>query len=500
MTEQITIKVNGISIYTQAGLSLSEITKGEKPCGGHGLCGKCKVIAKGELSPITEREKSLLSAEQLSEGFRLACLTFALGNCEIVTLDGEKGSQIVTEGALPAIEIDPIFKEYGVSIDIGTTTLAARLYKSDGTLVSSTSMLNPQQEWGADVISRVESALNGKGKELASSIRAALSGIITELAFSADIDPKNIDGVVITGNTIMLSLLTETSPEPFSHAPFEAKRLFGETLSAAELKVRVLKKDTKIYVAPCISAFVGADTVCALLATELCSKDTAMLADIGTNGEIALWHNGKLTVCSTAAGPAFEGVGISMGMRGAAGAIDKVTLINGKLEPHVIGNVPPAGICGSGLIDAVACLLDNETIDETGYFEDKSILIKAPVSITRQDIRMLQLAKSAIKAGVMTLLHNQGLSEADISSLYIAGGFGNYLNKRNAARIGLLPKTLAARSLSAGNAALSGASMILLNSASKTKAEAIAKVANVTELATDPFFSEEYVAGMLFEG
>ena len=298
----------------------------------------------------------------------------------------------------------------------------------------------------------------------------------------------------------MLSLLTETSPEPFSHAPFEAKRLFGETLSAAELKVRVLKKDTKIYVAPCISAFVGADTVCALLATELCSKDTAMLADIGTNGEIALWHNGKLTVCSTAAGPAFEGVGISMGMRGAAGAIDKVTLINGKLEPHVIGNVPPAGICGSGLIDAVACLLDNETIDETGYFEEESTLIKAPVSITRQDIRMLQLAKSAIKAGVMTLLHNQGLSEADISSLYIAGGFGNYLNKRNAARIGLLPKTLAARSLSAGNAALSGASMILLNSASKTKAEAIAKVANVTELATDPFFSEEYVAGMLFEG
>ena len=500
MIEQITIKINGIPIQAQAGLSLSEITKGEQPCGGHGLCGKCKVIAKGELSPITEKEKALFSKAQLAEGFRLSCLTFALGDCEIITLDSEKGTQIVTESTLPAIKIHPIFENYGVAIDVGTTTLGARLYKNDGSLLASASRLNPQQEWGADVISRVESALNGKEKELASSIRTAISGIITELASTADIDPENIDGVVITGNTIMLSLLTEESAEPFSHAPFEVKRLFGETFSAADLNVSVLKNNTKIYVAPCISAFVGADTVCALLATELCSKDTAMLADIGTNGEIALWHKGNLTVCSTAAGPAFEGVGISMGMRGAAGAIDKVTLINGKLETHVIGEIQPAGICGSGLVDAVACLLDNETLDETGYLEEESILIKDPVTITQKDIRMFQLAKSAIYAGIMTLIHNEGLTEADITALYVAGGFGNYLNKRNSARIRLLPKDLAAKSLSVGNAALSGASMILLNNAFKTKADAISKAANVTELATDPFFAEEYVAGMLFEG
>jgi uncharacterized 2Fe-2S/4Fe-4S cluster protein (DUF4445 family) len=189
-----------------------------------------------------------------------------------------------------------------------------------------------------------------------------------------------------------------------------------------------------------------------------------------------------------------------MGMRGAAGAIDKVTLINGKLEAHVIGNVPPAGICGSGLIDAVACLLDNETLDQTGYLEDEKVTIKDPVAITQQDVRMLQLAKSAINAGIMTLLHNQGISETDIDSLYIAGGFGNYLNKRNAARIGLLPKSLATKSVSVGNAALSGASMILLNSTLKTKAEAISKAANVAELSTDPFFAEEYVTGMLFGG
>jgi uncharacterized 2Fe-2S/4Fe-4S cluster protein (DUF4445 family) len=500
MIEQITIKINGIPIQAQAGLSLSEITKGEQPCGGHGLCGKCKVIAKGELSPIAEQEKALLSKDQLAKGFRLACLTDALGDCEIITLDGEKGTQIVTEGTLPAIEKHPMFENYGVAIDVGTTTLAARLYKSDGSLLASASRLNPQQEWGADVISRVESALNGKENELATSIRAALVSLITELAFMADIDPKSVDGVVITGNTIMLSLLTETTVKPFSHAPFEVKRLFGETLSALQLDLSVLNNDTKIYVAPCISAFVGADTVCALLATELCSKSTAMLADIGTNGEIALWHKGKLTVCSTAAGPAFEGVGISMGMRGATGAIDKVIILNGKLDAHVIGNVPPVGICGSGLIDAVACLLDNETLDETGYLEEESILIKEPVSITQKDIRMFQLAKSAIYAGIMTLIHSEDLTESDISALYVAGGFSNYLNKRNAARTGLLPESLARKAISVGNAALSGASMILLNNAFKTKAEAISKAANITELATDPFFAEEYVAGMLFEG
>lgn len=172
---------------------------------------------------------------------------------------------------------------------------------------------------------------------------------------------------------------------------------------------------TPVYLPPCISAFVGADITCAILATQLCEGNTALLAGIGTNGEMALWHDGKLTVCSTAAGPAFDGVGISMGMRGADGAIDKVTLSEGALQAHILGNGPPVGICGSGLVDAVACLLENGILDESGCLEDDSVVIADPVALIPKDIRMLQLAKSAICAGLVTLIDDAKISPPKLS-------------------------------------------------------------------------------------
>lgn len=277
------------------------------------------------------------------------------------------------------------------------------------------------------------------------------------------------------------------------------KRLFGETFTATELSLCALQQDTQIYIPPCISAFVGADITCAILATDLCQKNTAMLADIGTNGEMALWNNGKLTVCSTAAGPAFEGVGISMGMQGVTGAIDKVILKDGKLIAHVIGNKEPIGICGSGLIDAVACLIDMEETDETGHLINDETIITPHVKLTQKDIRMLQLAKSAICAGMLTLTESVGLNPSDIDRLYIAGGFGNYLNKDNAVKLGLLPKSLAAVSDTVGNAAIGGATMILLNSKIKTVAQTVARNAIVLDLSTNSAFSEHYMMGMLFE-
>jgi len=499
MNKQITVTVNGKPRLAVADMTLSEIINGEKPCGGHGKCGKCKVIAEGELSPLTEAELNLLPADELEGGARLACLTHALGDCEITTVSERERSQIVTAGELPEIEIMPIFTKYGVAIDIGTTTLAARLYDTEGNLLAHTSRLNPQQEWGADVISRIEASLDGKAQELAKAIRQALDDMIYELAEIAKINTKDIDCAVITGNTVMLSLLTQQSVEPFSHAPFRAERLFAEMITSDDIELYNLSQNTPIYLPPCISAFVGADTTCALLATRLCDGDTAMMADIGTNGEMALWHNGKLVVCSTAAGPAFEGVGISMGMRGAGGAIDKVSIEDGQLKAHVIGGEAPTGICGSGLVDAVACMLDLEIVDESGYLEDDEFIIKSPVYLTPKDIRMLQLAKSAICAGLVTLIETEKLNASDISALYIAGGFGNYLNKKSAARIGLLPNDLAEGSKAVGNAALAGASMILLNNDIKKKAEELAKTANTLDLSTDPVFSDQYMSGMMLE-
>ena len=501
--KQITVTVNGQSISAVSGLTLSEIVRGEKPCGGHGKCGKCKVIATGDLSPLTEAERDILSADELGRHVRLACMTRVLGDCTVITEAAEETEQIVTDGALPEMEIQPIFSRYGVAMDIGTTTLAARLYDAAGKCLAVASRINPQQIWGADVVSRIEAALGGKATDLASAIRAALHSMLAELADKALIGSQDIDGVVITGNTVMLSLLTAQSVEPFSHAPFAAERLFGETLSAKDLDLSCLRADTPVYLPPCISAFVGADATCAILATRLCKGDNAvpaaMLVDIGTNGEMALWHNDKLTVCSTAAGPAFEGVGVSMGMRGAVGAIDRVRVEDDWLQAHVIGDVTPIGICGSGLVDAVACMLDLEILDEGGYLEYDTFTIQAPVCITPKDIRMLQLAKSAICAGLVTLLRSEGMTSADVSTLYISGGFGSYLNKDSASRIGLVPAGLAARSTTVGNAALAGAAMLLLNKDMATRAVTVAQGATILDLATNPIFADQYMAGMMLE-
>ncbi|MBQ3017013.1 MAG: DUF4445 domain-containing protein [Clostridia bacterium] len=496
--KEINVTYLGRVIPATRDKSVAEIIGGERPCGGHGKCGKCKYIIEGEISPISDTERALLSESELSSGVRLSCLTYPLGDVTVRSIDEDGGAEIVTGGALPSFEPKPTFSKYGAAIDIGTTTLAAKLYDTSGAALSTAAAINPQGEFGADVISRIEAALGGSDLKLAEAVRGALDDLILELARGANISAADIDGVVITGNTVMLSLLVCESVEPHSHAPFAAKRLFGEALLASELGIKCLGAKTEIYLAPCISAFVGADTVCAILATELCERDTAMLCDIGTNGEMALWHGERLTVCSTAAGPAFEGVGISCGMRGGVGAIDRVSPIGGSLAAHVIGDVLPRGICGSGLVDAVAAMLELEIIDEGGYLEDDEYTILDPVALTPKDIRMLQLAKSAICAGLLTLLDGAKLAVSDVPKLYIAGGFGNYLSFANAARIGLLPKKLARVSKTVGNAALSGASMLLLDKDMRARAESIAKSAKTLDLTSSPTFTEKYIEGMMF--
>lgn len=499
MDNRIRATADGVLKTALCGTYLSELTSGHKPCGGHGACGKCKVLASGALSAPTDAEKRLLSPDELLRGVRLACQTQALGDCEITSLAKETGVMSVTDGILPAFSLSATFREYGAAIDLGTTTLAARLYDRNGALLSTTSLPNPQRTHGADVISRIESACDGQLQALSRAVRLALDHLLTELARSGGVRTEQIERVVVTGNTVMLSLAAEEDLEPFSHAPFCAKRLFDETLCARSLSLASLNPDTPIYFPPCISAFLGADLVCAILATGLCTKKTAVLADVGTNGEIALWHEGKLSACSTAAGPAFEGVGISMGMLCAEGAIDRVCIEKGTLKVHTVGEGTPKGICGSGLIDAVACLLELGILDESGYLEADKFPIAPPVCITPKDLRMLQLAKSAICAGVQTLLHENTLTPTDVSDFFLAGGFGNELNRENAARIGLLPKLLAERALPVGNAALVGAAMLLLNKEACEQARSIAKSAQVSDLSASSVFTERYTLGMALE-
>ena len=502
----VVVTLNGTPLTCPVGMVLGDLLQagghGHMPCGGHGKCGKCRVTVTGEVSPPTEDEKRVLTPHELASGIRLACRVTVLGDCVVTATEQGKG-QIVTHGAFPPSmrgkKITPLWKGYGVAMDIGTTTLAARLYDCTGALLSETSRLNPQSAWGADVISRMEAAMAGNAGKISAITRRALDGMLTELATAAEVETENIGSVVITGNTVMLHLLTETDVEPLTHAPFAAERLFGELLTARDLSLTALPSDTPVYLPPCIAAFIGADTVTATLASDLREiPETALLCDIGTNGEMVLWHENTLYACSTAAGPAFEGAGISMGMNGRVGAIDRVWVTDGEIQAHVIGEADPVGLCGSGLVDAVAALLDTELLDETGYLEDDPAVISIPVEIIQEDIRAVQLAKSAIHAGMRTLIHTAGLDCEEVATLYIAGGFGSYLDVKNAGKIGLLPEELTDRVTVLGNAALTGAAMLLLCEELRPVCETLARETRIVELATNPVFVSEYMERMMF--
>jgi uncharacterized 2Fe-2S/4Fe-4S cluster protein (DUF4445 family) len=390
----------------------------------------------------------------------------------------------------------------GLSVDIGTTTLYASLRTAQGKSAAITRG-NPQTRFGADVISRIGRALSDGGSELAACVRAEIADMVKELCAQSGVTPDSIGAAVITGNTAMLCLFCEHNPEPLSRAPFAADRLFGEYIDNGALgQFPALAPGAKIYLPRCISAFVGGDITTALIACAMCEREeTAVLLDMGTNGEIALWHKGQLLCCSTAAGPAFEGFNITHGVYGIPGAIDHVWIDDGKIHCSSIGGGKAAGICGSGIIDAIAVMLARNIIDETGAFTDESGFFKLrdEIGITARDVRQVQLAKAAIRAGLETLLDASGIRAADVTSLYIAGSFGSFINLENTAAIGLIPRGLGGRVKILGNAAHTGASMLLGDKALIAKSERLAARAQTLALDANPVFAESYTRRMIFD-
>jgi uncharacterized 2Fe-2S/4Fe-4S cluster protein (DUF4445 family) len=452
----------------------------DMPCAGKGICKRCAVHVDGET--------------------RLACQTKAVDGMRAEMVAPVEMEKIATGEMVPIPPANPMFKRYGLSVDIGTTTLCAALFGADGRAETAASK-NPQSTYGADVTSRIERVLSGKADALAGSIRTALAELVLELCTRRDIAPDRIDAAVVAGNTAMLYLLTKQNPEPLSHAPFAADRLFGEYLPSNKLNLP-LAPEAQIYLPRCISAFVGADIATAILASDMCSQDeTALLIDVGTNGEIALWRGETLLCCSTAAGPAFEGAGISQGVYSVTGAIDQVWYDDGAVCYSTIGNVPPIGICGSGIVDALATMLVLGVVDETGAFTNEIgfFEIANGVGVTAQDVRKIQLAKGSIRAGIETLLETAGVQKSEVCAFYIAGGFGSYLNLENAAMIGLIPPELLRCAKVLGNAAHTGASMILKDKALASTAEKLATHAKTIALDANPVFTEQYIAHMLFD-
>ena len=450
------------------------------PCGGRGRCGNCAVRAEGSISPP--------SAAEQTAGTRLSCQITLLADATVWLSSDESAVEI--SGSAPALGC-AMEGAFGAAVDVGTTTVALKLYNlKTGALLAQAGAVNPQVSIAADVMGRIEAAMSGQLSRLQAMVTDIIRQLLTEACLDAAIAFEAVDALVVTGNTTMLYLLTGADPSCLSAAPFRADCLFG-------------KKDTllgiPVYYPPCLDAFVGADITCALLDSGMdLQEKTALLCDIGTNGEIALWKDRNLYITSTAAGPAFEGAGISCGCGSISGAIDRVWVEDGKICIHTIGETPAAGLCGSGLIDAVAAFLQTEIIDETGAVEEDFLPLSESVRLLPGDIRAVQLAKGAIAAGIRTLLEQAGISEEQIDVFYIAGGFGSHLNVASAAAIGLIPSALEEKVTILGNAALSGAARLLLDKTQTDRAEGLRERIISVNLGGNSRFNEYFMEAMLF--
>lgn len=462
----------------------------EFPCGGRGTCRACRVrVLAGSAEPVAADRKAF-SPEQLAAGWRLGCRMHADGELELEL--ARWSSPILADDSISTVEARA---GCGIAIDLGTTTLVAQLCdRGDGRVLATRTALNPQARLGADLMTRIDHACRGGAGELRSLVRDELGRMCGELAAAA---PGPVRLVTVVGNTAMHHLFAGIDVAPLAAPPFRPVDDGLQRLVAADLGWGGIG-DAPVHVLPCLGGFVGSDLTAGILATRLHELDGLnLLVDLGTNGEIVAGGSGGLVCASTAAGPAFEGAGISIGMRAATGAIGACRSEAGALIPEVLGGGPPRGICGSGLVDAIAGALDLQWIVPSGRLQRgrAGIPLAPGLALQPQDVRHLQLAKGAVAAGIHLLCRNLGGSVADVRRVFLAGAFGNYVRIAAAVRIGLLP---VAPDLIApvGNTALLGA-RLALNHDDHAYA-AIRALTRHVELKIEPSFDDTYIDAMGF--
>ncbi len=569
-------------------------------CGGHGSCGRCKVqLVAGKLTPITAREEARLSAAELAQGYRLACLAAPLSDCRVhvpaESLTAPQRTQV--EGLETSVEIAPAVSAclveiaaptlddlraddrrlceavaaatgseaeltdlevarhasvelrrlgwrarvtlrgreiihvapadaawLGLAVDIGTTKIAAYLVDlATGRTVAAQGAMNPQIAYGEDVIARL--AYAGKGPEEAATLQALLADglnrLVADLCAEANARPADIVDAVVVGNTAIHHLFLRLPVAQLAAAPYVPAVRAAVDVKARDVGLR-LAPGAYVHLLPNIAGYVGADHVAMLLATlaGCCATDladatdTILALDIGTNTEICLAHRGRLTSLSCASGPAFEGAHITFGMRAAAGAIERVQIAeDGRVAYKTIGDVPPVGLCGSGILDVMAQLRLAGLLDRRGTLAgpgvhmiegDPAFVIAdgtatgngRPIFVTQHDIRELQLAKGAIRCGIKTLLQDAGIGPADLDRVIIAGAFGTYIDVESALTIGLLPPVPRARVVQVGNAAGTGARLALISRVQRRRAAEIADRVRYLELARTPRFMRNFAEAM----
>lgn len=461
-------------------------------CGGRGSCGKCKVRL------VKERKEVL------------ACTTPAEVGMEIDISDiNSSENEMVVEDRNSELKYTPDRPEEGIAgaCDIGTTTVVCHLIDvKTGEILKSSSGVNAQRRFGADVVSRI-SASNDKNELLHQDIIRQLNSMFMDIS-----DGKWIKKVYVAGNTVMSHFLIGESPAKIGRAPFMPDELFGKSFGKTDFC-------DELFIFPAVSGYVGGDITAGVMAAVNPEKMTLFL-DIGTNGEMVLGKGDKYFCCATAAGPAFEGAEIEMGMWASKGAIDKVWIEDQKICHSVIGDVSATGICGSGLVDAIKVSLDAGIISNSGeikeriniansyksyvesVFEDDEdelcIHLSPTVYITQEDIRRLQLAKAAIASGIQVLMYEAGITFQQIDEVVLAGGFGNYIDIKSATEIGLLPRELLEKTVGAKNAAGSGAINAAISEAAWEKSKKLAKQMKYIELSKHEQFEELFISNMNF--
>lgn len=549
MQQRITINLNTDSKTTDKTTILEYcrshgIAGIETPCGGKGTCGKCKVtVTKPYYKDVLACQTKICDGmeiivgrkESTGTGTGTAGQDIQTASNARYSIDKEDSMVVLTNGG----SISEKFNEHVnrnvvlnedtlAACDIGTTTVVCYLIdKETGQIISTRSGANPQRSFGADVLSRIDAAAraddndkaNGGLQMMQTQIVSLLNGWISEML--TECGRTKVSRFSVAGNTVMCHLLMGISPEKLGKAPFMPDEYFGRKFNPLDIG---LENCQTMIIFPDVSGFVGGDITAGMMETVNCNELTLYL-DIGTNGEMALGKGDRYVCCATAAGPAFEGAQIELGMPAAKGAVDKVWLEGRRIKYSVIGNDRPVGLCGSGLIDALAVLLKAGIIDENGTIlsgQELPILFRsyvfeveaeetaqstelslavhiAPgVYITQEDIRKLQLAKGAIAAGIEVLFKEYGCTPCNIDVLTFAGGFGNYIDKASAAAIGLFPQELLDKAKEVGNAAGNGAVSAALSQEAWERALEISGDMRYIELASYPHFNEMYVEHMNF--
>ncbi len=517
------------------------------PCNGRGQCGKCRVHIS-RCTPPVNHPQDHLSPEEIASGVRLACQV-EVGDGMVVTLPKDhsldtrilEGERIDGCPVAPAARVEVISGRHhlryedepvavlsdwqesylpkGIVVDIGTTTLVATLMDlQSGDELATASAVNPQARFGFDVMSRIQHGSTPDGlTQLTDSITAGLNGLVTEVCRTSGSYPGEIVDGVIGGNTTMLQLAAGIDPTPLGLAPFTVGIDSGRTYAAETFRLKI-NPQARIYIPPVAHAFVGADISAGLLSVDFFHEMAPVLfMDIGTNGEMGLVANGRKLVTSTAAGPAFEGMGISQGMQAAPGAIETVWADGDYMSVRTIDETPALGICGSGIMDAMACLIRLGTVDDRGRFDETfidnradgplsgrytkvrgthAVRLSGGVYFTQKDIRQFQLAKSAVKTGAEMLLAAAGIKASDLERIVVAGGFGYHLREESLRTIGLLPSGFTGKIYFAGNTCRTGCALLLSDAANRRRLEAQMRQVDHLAIAEKADFKTRFIENL----